>query len=624
MTRQRFGTFEFDRHALELRKSGRLIAVRPQPLQVLAVLLDRPGELVTREDLQRALWDRETFVDFDQGLNHAVRELRAALGDLAGSPRFIETLPRRGYRFVAPLLPEAPAVADLPPIGPTIAVEAAGPAPAPLVRPPSHAGRWVFVAGAIAAVAAAVALVWRPPVAPPEVAGTVIVVRAFAGAGDDRVSGIGLSQAIAARLGGQRLLAIRTNRQDEAIEPGALVLDGEMAVSNDEVTATARLLDAAGHVRWSERIGVRAAQVYDVEAVIAERVAAALRLQLAVGEQARLRRRYTSNAAAYASYLAGRAALVQYTPAGARAAVGAFETALQSDPAYSLARAGLAMACADQYLRYAPPAELEHWAERAETEARAALALDPDLPEAHLARAMVARKREFDWTVAIESSQRALVLNPNLAQAHLIIAAAFYHLGYMEDAGLALDLGRRLRGDDVIEPVRIDGLIALFSGRMAPALAHLEEVSRLSSDVIGDTYLALARFYSGYGERSREALERLSDHRSASTAARARAALAGVLAAQGATDSARDALRRVLSQPYRDHHVAYGIGAAYAQLGDMANAVDWLEIAADTGFPCAPWFLADPLLSPLRATPAFPALLAHVETRRHASRPTAP
>ena len=96
----RFGIFEVDPQTPELRKDGRLIGLRPQALRILLTLLTRPGELVSREELKKALWDDHTFVDFDQGLNHAIRELRAALGDVADSPRFIQTLQRRGYRFI--------------------------------------------------------------------------------------------------------------------------------------------------------------------------------------------------------------------------------------------------------------------------------------------------------------------------------------------------------------------------------------------------------------------------------------------------------------------------------------------------------------------------------------------
>ena len=117
--RFRFGVFEFDGRTLELWKRGRFVSVRPQPLKLLALLLARPGDLISRDDFQQALWSGDTFVDFEQGLNHAIRELRAALGDNADSPRFIQTLPRRGYRFIAPVervsLTEAPRVLPVTP-----------------------------------------------------------------------------------------------------------------------------------------------------------------------------------------------------------------------------------------------------------------------------------------------------------------------------------------------------------------------------------------------------------------------------------------------------------------------------------------------------------------------------
>jgi len=162
-------------------------------------------------------------------------------------------------------------------------------------------------------------------------------------------------------------------------------------------------------------------------------------------------------------------------------------------------------------------------------------------------------------------------------------------------------------------------LVALFSGRFAPARARLEEVSRLSSQAIGDTYLAQAYYYSGNSERGRSMLGALATHTSASTSARAGAALAGILAAQGETAAARQQVDRVLRRDYRDHHVAYSLGVVYAQLGDIDRAVHWLRIAADTGFPCLPWFERDPLLEPVRRRPGFPALLTHVRSQRESS-----
>jgi Flp pilus assembly protein TadD len=212
------------------------------------------------------------------------------------------------------------------------------------------------------------------------------------------------------------------------------------------------------------------------------------------------------------------------------------------------------------------------------------------------------------------------VLNPNLEQAHFFVAAAFYHNGYMEEALSEMDKGRSLRGIDLIEPIRIEALVALFSGSFAPARARLEDLSRISDNAIGDTYLALAYYYSGSGDRGRDMLVSLAMHRSASTAARAGATLAGVLAARGESADARRYVDRVLKAEYRDHHVAYSLGAAYTQLGDFAESQRWLHTAADTGFPCLPWFERDPLLEPLRHRPGFSSLLEYVRDRRETSR----
>ena len=251
-----------------------------------------------------------------------------------------------------------------------------------------------------------------------------------------------------------------------------------------------------------------------------------------------------------------------------------------------------------------------------EEAARAALDLDPELAEAHLARAAAARKREFDWKATVAASRRALVLNPNLDQAHFFMAAAYYHLGFMEEALIEMEKGRILRGTDVIEPLRIEALVALFSGNFGPARVHLETLSHRTSQPIGDTYLALAYYYSGSVERGRAMLESLAIHASASTATRSGAALAGVLAAAGDTAAARRQLDAVLAREYRDHHVAYSLGAAFAQLGANQEAVRWLRTAADTGFPCLLWFERDPLLGPMRRLPEFSELLAYVRTRR--------
>ena len=622
--RARFGVFEFDAETLELRKNGRLLPVRPQPLTLLALLLDRPGDLVSREQIQSALWPGDTFVDFEQGVNHAIRELRAALGDAADSPRFIQTLPRRGYRFIPPVEQAAaaePSIHPSPDVAPPIAATATtGPVMTESTTTRKARLNWPVAIVGAALAATLITAVWlRPSNDRASYPAATLSVRPFS-APTDPLLGAGLANAISARLGGQQAVSVRST--DSEGQSGVThILDGEMVTDGAAITVLARLQHAAtGTVVWSERIVVRTEQLFSVEDAIAERVVSALRLRLAAAEQERIRRRYTRNADAYLDYLRGRAAGANYTPEATMTAVAAFESALERDGNYALARAGLAMACADMYLRFAAANEVERWGERAESEARAALALDPDLAEAHLARAAVARKREFDWNATITAGRRALVLNPNLEQARFFIAAAFYHNGYMEEALSEMEQGRSLHGVDGIEPIRIEGLVALFSGNFAPARAHLEEVSRLSSQAIGDTYLALAYYYSGSVDRGRAMLETLASHRSASTAARAAAALAGILAAQGDSLNARAYIERVVKAEYRDHHVAYSLGAAYAQLGDTKVSQRWLQTAADTGFACLPWFERDPLLQPLRRLPEFSMLLEYVRERRQSSR----
>ena len=158
----RFGAFELDPTSGELLKRGVRFRLRDKPLQVLLALLERPGETVTRQELQHRLWPGDTFVEFENGLNNAVSRLRDALGDSADTPRYIETLPRRGYRFIAPLEPAAPGVAD------TVAAQPS-PADASIrwrCRSPRHArswSRWLLVAGVGIALVllAGLAVTWR-------------------------------------------------------------------------------------------------------------------------------------------------------------------------------------------------------------------------------------------------------------------------------------------------------------------------------------------------------------------------------------------------------------------------------------------------------------------------------
>ena len=366
--RCRFGVFDFDGTTLELSKNGRLVPVRPQPLKLLALLLARPGELISRDDLQRALWDGDTFVDFEQGVNHAIRELRAALGDDAESPRFIQTLPRRGYRFIGPVdRVSTPEVARQPSAEITERSPAVDTASVPVLAAPRATGsrplRQTWAAGGVVAIIAGVATETRlrPGESTNPYAPSALIVRPFAAPADPPL-GVGLARHLIEDgedsrwcLSGRTARAMRDSGDHAAAtwpQNATHALDGEISISGTEVAVQARLEDVGRRaIVWSERFHVRSDELFSLEDVIAERVVAALRLRLAATEQDRIRRRYTSNAAAYREYVRGRAHASGTRPrARCWPRPQAFEGALQLDPGYALARAGLAMACADMYL----------------------------------------------------------------------------------------------------------------------------------------------------------------------------------------------------------------------------------------------------------------------------------
>lgn len=610
----RFGPFVLIPSEHALLRDGKPLHLARRDFELLVVLVDHAGRLLRKEELQERLWP-QTVVE-EGNLTKHVSTLRKALGDVDGAGTFIETVPRVGFRFTAPVT----------------CINGRG---APSIF---RASRRIVVAAALALAAITLAFAFsRTPDA--AVDGSkpwaAFAVLPFTTVSSDEADSLrlGLADGIIARLSGQTLLPVRPTSavrrylggdRPSLLEIGRalnvdVILEGHIRRAGETVRVTVQLTHVlADSPMWAETFDQPSGELFRLEDAIAERVATALRLRLAAAQQQRLRRRYTENVAAYAEYLSGRREMQRYTAVGARDAVAAFERALALDPGYTLARAGVAMASADMYLRFAPEREVKQWGDRAEREALAALALDPDLAEAHVARAAVYRKREFDWDETIAASRRALVLNPNLDQPRFFSAAALYHQGLMTEALAEMEIGRRVGGSDFVEPLRIEGLVALFSGDFERARQRLEDVSRHSSRAIGDTYLALAYYYSGEVTRARAMLERLTKESSASTSARSRVALAGLLGAHD-SEAARRLLQSVLDGEYRDHHVEYGVGAAFAQLGERRAAVDWLRKAAENGFPCAVWYERDPWLDPLRQDRAFRDLAANLVARRDAA-----
>jgi DNA-binding winged helix-turn-helix (wHTH) protein/TolB-like protein len=628
--RVRFGAFEFDAAAGELYRDGQRIRLQDQPRQVLASLIARPGEVVTRDELRERLWKTDTFVDFEHGLNTAIKKVRQALGDSAERPEFVETLARRGYRFIAPVDASTP-VAKTP-----SAVRSAGIVGDTVPAPPFAYSPILLVAFLAAAIALAAWLARSPGSAGVPARGAVaqlavMPLEVLGATTDDAYLGVGIADAITTRLANVRQIALRPTsavlpfrgEADPARIAASLgvqhLLVGTIQRVAEEYRVSVQLVRADGVAVWGRAYDVPRAGLLDLQDTVAEQVVLALSLELTGPERARLTARSTRNAEAYDLYLRGRTLLLNYTEANMREAIARFEQALTIDPAFSQARAALAMGCAWFSVRYAYESQAASWGKRAEDEARRALAEDAGLADAHLAIASAAGTlyRGFDWNIVMAESETALGLDSSLDLAHVARMRALYHLGRFDEARSEHARARALNPSSNVETERLQIALELFAGHFKDAADQAERLLARTDAPAIRHYLGLARFYLGDIDGARQMLASVT--RGGRPDVRAQASLASVEAASGLRSEARARAQAIERGDYMDHHAAYSLGAAWAQIGDAAASVRWLQRAADSGFPCYPWYAHDTLLDPVRRDPAFTRLMSALEARHRAS-----
>ena len=438
------------------------------------------------------------------------------------------------------------------------------------------------------------------------------------GARDDvKFLEVGIPDAIINRLAGASQVRVRPTDailrfEGQTVGPreagqtlaAEYVMTGTLQPAGDRLRVSVQLVRATEETPlWGKHYDIGRQDLLTLQDRIAADVATVLPIRMSAAERDRLNPRQTRNPEAFELYLQGRAALVRYTPESTRAAIDSFEKALQIDPRDALAHAGLASASALMRLRFAPEAELQRWLDRANSEAAAALELDPDLAEAHEARAAVARNVEFDWELAIRESDRALALNPSLEQPHFYRAAAFYHFGLFDRAREEVRLGLENNPVSRVEPFRSLGTTALFDSQFVEAESALRSAQGLDNNQTTSTYLAQALYNQGKKGEAEEILAAVTG--SAQSRRRAQATLASYLAARNERVKAQALITDVLTGSYMDHHVAYSLGIAQAHVGNLVEARRWLARAAAEGFPCYPWYTNDPLIQPLKSDPAF-------------------
>jgi TolB-like protein/DNA-binding winged helix-turn-helix (wHTH) protein/tetratricopeptide (TPR) repeat protein len=598
----KFGRFEFDFASGELRRNGGKVALQSQPAQVLAHLLSRPGELVTREDLRRGIWAEDTFVEFDTALNVAINKVRQALGDSAAAPRFIETLPKRGYRFLADVRPTesseaVPPTASTPPVQPV------------LWR------RWRVAA--VCLVLMLVAL-WNglryAPASVPHRAVAVLPFRPLVTETRDEALEIGLTEAVIVRLG--RLKALRVpsinavqryaHLERDARQVGRdlgveAVLEGSLLRLNGNVRLSARLIDVAtGTTMWGQQWDFPWTDIFSVQDAMATEVARALALSLGAENNASVRK-HPTNAAAYEAYLRARYLLLRRTVLDSRRAAELLEEAVRRDPDSAAAHASLAFAYVSVPLLEGPTKPFVELARRA---AERAIGLDSTTAEAHAVLARIFVHFDWDAEASDRASRRALELNPtNLFVLHcysLMLAdqGRFEEALALADRALAQDPASVLANRD-------KAIILYLARRFEPCVEQCRRTVELDP-YFGSVYSFLGRAYGHLG-RPEQAVEAYLTPLTFSEQNREMVdALRSAARRGGLKEFWKQRLQYLLEQPHVPHAT---VAAAYVQIGDHDSAMAWLErLYAERGA----WIRGlkvQPLWDPLRGDPRFQDLL---------------
>lgn len=624
----RFGRFSLDTGQHLLLKDGSPLQLREKVFDTLVILVEAGGAVVSKDEFMEKIWP-DAFVE-ENSLNRNISELRKALSSGVEDTPYIETVPKRGYRFAAPVdvfeRADRQSPIDLP----------------QTKKARLHDGlrqlivnRTAILLLAVVFCAAGVGVFIYTRAArvgrsvEPGASLTSLAVLPFRSIdrGERDYLGLGMADALITKLSNLEQVKVRSTssiRRYAQSNPDALtagrelnvdaVLEGNMQVAGERIRVTVQLMNVkSGSPTWAGTFEEKFTDVFALQDSIAEKVSTAIKGQITAAEREKIYRRYTNNVSAYQLYMRGRSRLPPLSKNDALAAISDFEGALTLDSSSALTHAGLAMASAAIRSRFAQPSEVRTWEQRAKQEAKRALELDPNLAEAHEALAAVYRYTDFDWEHTIEESRRALELNPNLELPHQFLAAAFYHIGLLEQADAEARAALQSNPLERFEPLRMRGMAALFSGKYSDAVALLEEAKLAKETTVTDWHLAVAYYYYGERDRSDQILERLRRSTSAEEHVRAQASRASFLAARGDRRQAEQLLTEIVDSTYMDHHAAYSIGIAYAQMGKHDQAVKWLTRAVETGLPCYPWFEKDPLLDGVRGVPDFQRLMENLK-----------
>jgi TolB-like protein/DNA-binding winged helix-turn-helix (wHTH) protein/Tfp pilus assembly protein PilF len=628
----RFGTYEVSLQSGEVRKRGVRIKVQQQPMKLLEILLERPGEVVTREELRSRVWASESFGDFDQAVNIAIAKLRTALGDSAENPRYIETLPKRGYRFIADVSvaaadartkrPES-AAGELPGTESGHQIQGGGLPIAP-VAPERRLWptRRVIVALALV-LSLPILAVWlfrsrgRAPTSIRSLA--VLPLDNLSGDASQDYFADGMTDELITDLA--QISALRViSRTSVMVYKGArkplpeiarelnvdAVVEGTVLRSGDQVRITAQLIQApADKHLWAESYEGDLHDTLALQKKVASAIAEQIRIELTPKEQAVLKNAKVVNTEAYEAYLKGRYFWNKRTADGLKRAVDYFDQAIEKDPNYAQAYAGLA----DSYTllgdwEYGVLAPSEAYP-KAKGAATKALELDNTLGEAHTSLAFSLDVFDWDWKSAEREFRRAIELNPGYATAH------HWYAWHLSEMGRNSEAIAEMRKAENLDPLSL-----IISADMAEILlvAHLndEAIKQSRRTVDMDPNFAIAHYELGQAFVQKHTYnEAIAEFQKAIELSGGSIPCASNLAyAYALSNKSNEAVKILNDLKTRSTSNASEIALMYVGLGEKDQAMKWLEKAYAEHFN--PSILLRPAFDPLRSDPRFQNLVHRI------------
>lgn len=576
----RFDVFELDVRAGELRKRGTKLRLQGQPLQVLATLLKRAGELVTREELRAEIWPADTFVDFDHSLHNAVARIRETLGDSADAPRYIETLPRRGYRFIE-RVDEVKAEANTSPLrhnrdGDVRRIQAL--AVLPLEDLSGERGHEYFADGMTEALITCLAKI--------------------------------KALRVISRTSAMQYKGVRKSLPQIARELNVdAVIEGSVLRSGERVRITAQLIHSSDQHLWAESYERDYRDILLLQSEIARQVANKVRIVLTPEERDRLGIARQVNPEAHELYLKARHFWNKRTEENVRKALSYFHQAIDNDPTYAQGYAGLA----DSYniLGYYNALSPNEAYPKGKAAALKALELDDALAEPHAALAVVKRDFEWDWSGAEAEFLRAIELNPGYVEAYHWRSTLLSMLGRHAEA--LREKKKALAMDPLSVVIRTDlARMYYFSRNYDQSLEQY--LATLDMDPnFGSAHLWLAQVYEQKGLYEEAISSFKTGMHLLSDSTYALAKLGHGYAIAGRCDEARAVINQLNALSNKRYVSPYDIALVYLGLQENDEALTWLQRALEQRSLWMGYLSVEPQLDPLRSDERFQELRRRVD-----------